>query len=175
MRAVSPPPRSPPAWRWPTHGQPGGGVELAGMPAKANLGRTAHICDPIARQNISQILMVVSLGAAGGCREAVRKRPSCPSRGRKNPHPGAAGASAATQWHTCRDAATQTTRAPVKAPLLQRAMANAITTPYLACGRIWGNSSTSRIEWLLVSSITSRSIPMPSPAVGGRPCSRAVM
>ena len=35
------------------------------MPAKANLGRTAHICDPVARQNDSQIMMVVSLGAAG--------------------------------------------------------------------------------------------------------------
>ena len=47
------------------HGQPGVGVELAGMPAKANLGRTAHICDPAARQNINQIAMVVILGAAG--------------------------------------------------------------------------------------------------------------
>src|SRR5690554_4914012 len=40
-------------------------------------------------------------------------------------------------------------------------------------GRMAGNSSTSRIEALSVSSITRRSMPMPSPAVGGRPYSRA--
>src|SRR5699024_11615279 len=33
--------------------------------------------------------------------------------------------------------------------------------------RICGNSSTSRMDGELVSSITSRSIPMPSPPVGG--------
>ncbi|WP_422917496.1 glutaminase [Salinicola tamaricis] len=40
-------------------------------------------------------------------------------------------------------------------------------------GRIAGNSSTSRIEGLSVSSITRRSMPMPSPAVGGMPYSSA--
>src|SRR6185436_16658196 len=34
--------------------------------------------------------------------------------------------------------------------------------------RISGNRMTSRIDALLVSSITSRSMPTPSPAVGGR-------
>ena len=42
-------------------------------------------------------------------------------------------------------------------------------------GRISGNRMTSRMERLLVSSITSRSMPTPSPAVGGRPYSRARM
>src|SRR6185503_6027399 len=41
--------------------------------------------------------------------------------------------------------------------------------------RINGNRITSRIDGLLVSSITSRSIPTPSPPVGGRPYSRARM
>ena len=72
------PPCSPPARRWPTYGQPGAGGELAGMPAKANLGRTAHICDPGGRQNISQIQMVVSLGAPG-CAEGRGATPLCPS------------------------------------------------------------------------------------------------
>ena len=42
-------------------------------------------------------------------------------------------------------------------------------------GRIWGNSKTSRIDAESVSSMTRRSIPIPSPAVGGRPYSRARM
>ena len=33
---------------------------------------------------------------------------------------------------------------------------------------------TSRIDWELVSSMTSRSMPMPRPPVGGMPCSSAV-
>ena len=41
--------------------------------------------------------------------------------------------------------------------------------------RISGNRITSRIDGLLVSSITSRSMPTPSPAVGGRPYSSARM
>jgi 4'-phosphopantetheinyl transferase len=41
--------------------------------------------------------------------------------------------------------------------------------------RIAGNSTTSRIESLPVSSITSRSMPRPTPAVGGIPCSSAWM
>src|SRR5262249_13134106 len=41
-------------------------------------------------------------------------------------------------------------------------------------GRIVGKAMTSRIEALSVSSMTSRSIPMPSPPVGGRPYSSAV-
>ena len=40
---------------------------------------------------------------------------------------------------------------------------------------ISGNRITSRIDWLFVSSITSRSMPTPSPAVGGSPYSRARM
>ena len=40
---------------------------------------------------------------------------------------------------------------------------------------ISGNRMTSRIDGLLVSSITSRSMPTPSPAVGGRPYSSARM
>ena len=43
------------------------------------------------------------------------------------------------------------------------------------CGRIAGNRITSRMVWLLVNSITIRSIPIPRPAVGGRPYSSAVM
>ena len=42
-------------------------------------------------------------------------------------------------------------------------------------GFMWGNSRTSRIEEESVSSITSRSIPMPKPAAGGIPYSRARM
>ncbi len=42
-------------------------------------------------------------------------------------------------------------------------------------GRICGNRITSRMLALSVSSITRRSMPMPSPAVGGRPCSSARM
>ena len=42
-------------------------------------------------------------------------------------------------------------------------------------GRISGKRMTSRMEGLLVSSITRRSMPTPSPAVGGRPYSRARM
>src|SRR5690606_4818586 len=40
-------------------------------------------------------------------------------------------------------------------------------------GRICGNRITSRIEGESVKSITRRSIPMPSPAVGGMPYSSA--
>ena len=42
-------------------------------------------------------------------------------------------------------------------------------------GRMYGNSSTSRIEAESVNSMTSRSIPTPSPPVGGRPVSSARM
>ncbi len=44
-----------------------------------------------------------------------------------------------------------------------------------ASGRMYGNSSTSRIELLPVSSITKRSMPTPSPPVGGSPTSNARM
>ena len=40
-------------------------------------------------------------------------------------------------------------------------------------GRICGNRMTSRIDRLSVSSITRRSMPTPSPAVGGSPYSSA--
>lgn len=40
-------------------------------------------------------------------------------------------------------------------------------------GRIWGNNNTSLIEGESVSNITNRSIPIPSPAVGGIPYSSA--
>ena len=46
------------------------------------------------------------------------------------------------------------------------------TQGYLS-GRSSGNRMTSRMEGESVRSITSRSMPIPSPAVGGRPCSRA--
>src|SRR5262249_47561475 len=41
--------------------------------------------------------------------------------------------------------------------------------------RISGNKMTSRIDGLFVNSMTRRSIPTPSPAVGGRPYSSARM
>ena len=44
-----------------------------------------------------------------------------------------------------------------------------------ASGRMYGNSSTSRIEERPVSSITRRSMPMPRPPVGAMPYSRARM
>ena len=44
---------------------------------------------------------------------------------------------------------------------------------YLASGRIWGNSSTSLMLGWFVSSITTRSIPMPMPPAGGMPYSSA--
>jgi len=51
-----------------------------------------------------------------------------------------------------------------------------LTTIYdCVSGRICGKSRTSRIEGESVNNITNRSIPMPSPAVGGMPCSNAVM
>ena len=40
-------------------------------------------------------------------------------------------------------------------------------------GFMCGNSSTSRIDGVFVNSITMRSTPMPSPAVGGKPYSSA--
>ena len=43
----------------------------------------------------------------------------------------------------------------------------------LFSGRSSGNSITSRMLGWLVSIITSRSMPMPKPAVGAMPCSRA--
>ena len=45
---------------------------------------------------------------------------------------------------------------------------------YCSIGFIVGNSSTSRIEALSVSSITRRSTPKPRPPVGGRPYSSAL-
>ena len=44
---------------------------------------------------------------------------------------------------------------------------------YLHSGRISGNRITSRMEGESVNSMTRRSMPMPSPAVGGMPYSRA--
>ena len=44
----------------------------------------------------------------------------------------------------------------------------------LDSGRIVGNSRTSRMEALSVSSMTRRSTPKPRPPVGGRPYSRAL-
>src|SRR5439155_15958292 len=37
-------------------------------------------------------------------------------------------------------------------------------------GRKSGNRITSRMVWVLVSSMTRRSMPMPSPPAGGMPC-----
>ena len=45
---------------------------------------------------------------------------------------------------------------------------------YCSIGFIVGNSSTSRIDALSVSSITRRSTPKPRPPVGGRPYSSAL-
>jgi hypothetical protein len=42
-------------------------------------------------------------------------------------------------------------------------------------GRMWGNRITSRMLGLSVSSITNRSTPIPVPAVGGSPYSKARM
>ena len=71
--------------RWLAHGQPDVGVELAWMPAKANLGRTAHICDPGDWQNYLPVLMVVILGA-DRVRQGRVRRPSLGSScGRDSP------------------------------------------------------------------------------------------
>ena len=48
------------------------------------------------------------------------------------------------------------------------------TTQNQSIGFIVGNSSTSRIDALSVSSMTRRSTPKPRPPVGGRPYSRAL-
>lgn len=64
-------------------------------------------------------------------------------------------------------------RSHKKAPTRKRQGFFANQQNYLT-GRIAGNRITSRIVWLLVNSITIRSIPMPRPAVGGKPCSSAV-
>ncbi len=48
------------------------------------------------------------------------------------------------------------------------------TRPQSTRGRSSGNSSTSRMDGESVNSITRRSMPIPSPAVGGRPYSSAV-
>src|SRR5436309_2774158 len=45
--------------------------------------------------------------------------------------------------------------------------------PYFFSGRISGKRITSRIEGELVNNITRRSMPSPSPAVGGIPYSKA--
>ena len=45
--------------------------------------------------------------------------------------------------------------------------------PLYPSGRMWGKNSTSLMDGLSVSNITKRSIPMPSPAVGGNPYSSA--
>ena len=45
---------------------------------------------------------------------------------------------------------------------------------YCSIGFIVGNSRTSRMEALSVSSMTRRSTPKPRPPVGGRPYSRAL-
>src|SRR5262249_42072617 len=46
-------------------------------------------------------------------------------------------------------------------------------SPWRSCCRCSGNRITSRMLGEFVSSITSRSIPTPSPPAGGIPCSRA--
>jgi hypothetical protein len=47
--------------------------------------------------------------------------------------------------------------------------------PFTAYGRRRGNRITSRIVGLSVSTIVNLSMPIPSPAVGGKPYSRAVI
>jgi hypothetical protein len=46
---------------------------------------------------------------------------------------------------------------------------------YFAMGFRSGNRMTSRMDCAFVKSIASRSMPIPSPAVGGMPCSSARM
>ena len=46
---------------------------------------------------------------------------------------------------------------------------------YSTLGRMWGNSSTSRMDGESVSNITTRSIPTPRPPAGGIPCSNATI
>jgi hypothetical protein len=50
-----------------------------------------------------------------------------------------------------------------------------INTKNYSFVRIWGNNITSLIEAESVNNITNRSIPIPSPAVGGIPYSSAVI
>ena len=70
------------------------------MPARANLGRTAHICDLVARRNNSQIKMVVISGADRVCQGRVR-RPSLGSSCRgETLRLGGAAASAAQRHST---------------------------------------------------------------------------
>lgn len=71
------------------------------------------------------------------------------------------------QWHGPGIAAAE--------HLLTQSVASVCHFRAQASGRMYGNSSTSRIEAESVNSMTRRSMPMPSPAVGGRPYSRARM
>ena len=57
----------------------------------------------------------------------------------------------------------------------RRSLGRARVTPRYASGLSCGNRITSRIDGLSVNSITRRSMPMPSPAAGGMPCSSARM
>lgn len=68
---------------------------------------------------------------------------------------------------------TQRLRGAIKSPGDKRTGLFYVLKAYFT-GRIAGNRITSRMVWLLVNSITIRSIPIPVPAVGGRPCSSAV-
>ena len=52
---------------------------------------------------------------------------------------------------------------------------NDMNVPVISPDGAKGNNMTSRIEGESVNNITKRSIPIPSPAVGGNPYSRAVI
>ena len=68
-------------------------------------------------------------------------------------------------WHQFRKA--------LQGPLDSRCWIRRFVGGTLASGFIWGKSITSRMDDLFVSNITSRSIPIPMPAVGGKPCASA--
>ena len=74
------------------------------------------------------------------------------------------------ELETARRASRCTQAAAARMPCLRSGF-----SPTLLSGRMCGNSSTSRIDGEFVSSITSRSMPTPSPAVGGMPYSSARM
>ncbi len=85
-------------------------------------------------------------------------------------------------WRSARSCARRV-RASIHTSGAMRASGTATSTtwsseslkPQGSSGFICGNRITSRIDGLSVNSIARRSIPMPSPAVGGRPYSSARM
>jgi len=64
---------------------------------------------------------------------------------------------------------------PVFNFIFQRNKEGKAKSAYSASGRMCGNKITSLIVGESVNNITKRSMPIPSPAVGGKPCSNARM